>query len=356
LALAGLPATLAAAAIVSMQSGERLLGTISEISDEETLVLESPLLGQLKLPRSQIASVEQTPEPEPEPASAEPAPAEPAPPKPEVASATPPAPAPPPEKVEPEPAPEPTEPPPPEPTPTTEKVLKVARELKAPESWKGNLRVGLNLSEGDKRWSETFLRGNLVIDPKQSRNFYRFNGSYTYRETERNNGDTFVSTDRYDANFTYRRDLNERWFLQNSVGGRVDHIKGIDRELQELVGLGYRIKPSPKFELLFGAGGGIEDFEANRDDTRTGLNPVANAFQELTWRPFDRASIVQEFNYFINPEEQEQYNYLLRASFRYRITDLFGVEISFDKNFDNDVGNGNAQDDTRWRHALIVYF
>ena len=74
------------------------------------------------------------------------------------------------------------------------------RDLKAPDSWKGNLSVGMNLSQGDSKWTETFLKGNLVIDPKESRNYYRFTGSYTYRETERG-GSTVKSTDRYDANF-----------------------------------------------------------------------------------------------------------------------------------------------------------
>ena len=38
------------------------------------------------------------------------------------------------------------------------------------------------------------------------------------------------------------------------------------------------------------------------------------------------------------------------------MTDLLGVEFSYNKSFDNDVGNGNAQDDTQWRNALVIYF
>jgi putative salt-induced outer membrane protein YdiY len=234
--------------------------------------------------------------------------------------------------------------------------LERLRDYKAPEEWSSNLRLGVNLSTGDSKWTETFIRANLVVDPPQSRNFYRYGGSYTLRETEKNDGSTVVSTDRYDANFTYRRDVSEAWFLQNSIGGRADRVKGIDRELQELVGLGYRLTTSDKLEVLVGGGGGVEDFQTQTIDTRTGINPVANVFQELTWRPFEKASLVQEFNYFVNPDDAGQFNYLLRASFRYRITDLLGIEFSFDKNFDNDVGNGRAQDDTRVRNAVIVYF
>jgi len=145
-------------------------------------------------------------------------------------------------------------------------------------------------------------------------------------------------------------------FLQNSIGGRVDEIKGINHEVQEMVGLGFRAQPVEKMEFILGGGGGIEDFDPDYDDSRSGLNPVANVFQELTWHPFEKMTLAQEFNYFLNPNDEEQYNYVLTASFRYRLTDLLGFEISFDKNFDNDVGNGNVKDDSRWRNAIIVYF
>lgn len=321
-------------AIVSMQSGERLIGEISPKSDATRLVLESPLLGEITLPREQIVSIQRD-VPADEIAASEPG-------EPASAEAV--------ESADAKPATILSE--------GADEVPFLAKLLayKAPEDWKGNLRLGLNLSTGDTKWTETFMQANLVVDPSQSPNYYRYVGSYTLRETEKNDGTTVVSTDRYDANFTYRRDISEAWFLQNSIGGRVDRIKGIDRELQELIGLGFRLNPTEKVEFLIGGGGGVEDFQTQNIDTRTGFNPVANFFQELTWRPFEKASLVQEFNYFVNPDVADQFNYVLRAAFRYRITDLLGIEFSFDKNFDNDVGNGNAQDDTRLRNAVIVYF
>lgn len=324
-----------AAAVVSMQTGERLIGEISSQSDSAYLVLESPLLGELTLPRDQIASIEKEPPSEAPEVAAESSS--------EVSGSESGAAGAPPSALAGTEAPAPG-------------WLERARDFKAPEDWTGNLRLGINLSSGDSKWTETFMKANLVVDPPEAPHFFRYGGSYTLRETEKNDGSTVVSTDRADANFTYRRDVSESWFLQNSLGGRVDRVKGIDRELQELVGLGYRLTPSERLEFLVGGGGGVEDFQTDAVDTRAGIHPVANFFQEFTWRPFEKASLVQEFNYFVNPRDAQQYNYLIRAAFRYRITDLFGVEFSFDKNFDNDVGNGNARDDTRLRNAVIVYF
>ena len=318
------------AAVISMESGERLIGQITEKSDSTTVVLQSALLGEISLPRDQISGIESTrPTNTPKPAvtadNGAPAAA-----STESAEAG--------------------------PKPSNKSLLQKVRELSAPDDWEGNLQLGLSLSRGDRRWAESFAKGNLVIDPKQSPNYYRYAGSYTLRETEKSDGTEVVSTDRYDANFTFRRDFSERWFFQNSLAGRVDRIKGIDRELQESVGVGYRIRPSEKIELLVGGGGGVEDLRTEFEDTRTGLNPIASIFQELTWQPLEKVRLTQEFNYFVNPEEAEQYNYILRASLRYRLTDLLGLELSFNKNFDNDVGDGNQRDDTRLRNAVIVYF
>lgn len=331
--------------IVTMKSGERLIGEVAAASNESTLILNSPLLGELSLPKADILKQEK-----------------------QVVDAT-----------------EPSQPAPPK--AITGKDLSLSEEeiahdqkeylfdklakLQTPDSWSGSLRFGLDLGSGNSKWRQIHSNGTLIIDPEQSPNYFRFTGSYTYRTTDRKVlvtteteagavtetvTETVKSVDRYDGNFTYRRDLSGPFFLQNSLGGRVDQIKGINHEVQELVGLGIRLEPTENMELIMGGGGGVEEFDPEFEDTRSGVHPVANFFQEFTWRPFEKVTVAQEFNYFVNPEDNQQYNYVLSASFRYRLTDLLGFEVSYDQNFDNDVGNGNVQDDSRWRNAIIVYF
>lgn len=326
----------AAPEIVSLTSGERLVGEVLPQSNEQTLVLKSDLLGEVKLPRGQIVTIEPQPAKAPAPAAVVTAPAPkaaPVAPAPQVTAK---------EIVEEEQA-----------------IIDRVRELKAPDSWKGNLRMGMNISGGDRKYTETALRGKLEIKEKGSPNFYRFSGSYTYRETERTNGSSYTSTDRYDGTFVYRRDVgdtNRNWFIQNALGGRVDQVKGIDHEYQDTIGLGYKLKPIEKFEILFGGGGGVEDYQTAFNDPREGVNTVMNVFQEFTWRPLTRTSVIQKFNYYWNPEVSSQYNYVLTAALRVRLTDLLGLEFSYNRNYDNDIGNGNPKDDAVWRNALVVYF
>lgn len=332
-----LPVSLRAALqVVSLNSGERLVGEILPQSNEQIVVLRSALLGEVSLPRARIVKIEPKPA-APVVAAAKLLPQSEAP-APQLAAAA-------------TDAAKQTE------VAEEERVLDKLANIKTPDSWNGNLRIGLNLSQGDRKWTETDLRGNLEIQEKGSADFYRLNGTYTYSETEKSDGDTYKSTDRYDGTFTYRRSVADTLFLQNSVGVRVDQIKGIDREIQELVGLGYKYKqPSGKLEFLVGGGGGVEDYQVDFADNRAGLNTVMNVFQELTWRPLQRTSVVQKFNYYWNPEASEQFNYVLTAALSIRLTDLFGLEFSFNRNFDNDIGNGESKDDSQWRNALVVYF
>ena len=320
-ALASANATLS---VVALDTGEQLIGEILKQSSTITVIIRSPLLGEVEVPRARVISIRAK---DSKPALVKSSSAEKSTPKKAEKLAI-----------------------------NEESIIETLLDLRAPDYWSGNLRLGINLSQGDRKWQETYARGKLEIDPKQSPNFYRFTGSYTYRQTERTNGDDYKSTDKYDAEFIYRRSFFKNWFTQNGLGYRADRVKGIDREVQVGAGIGYQYKPSSRFKFILGGGGGVEESEADFEDTRAGLSPFANIFQEATWRPLKRTSVVQKFSYYWNPEDPDQFNYVLTAAVRVRLTELLGFEFSYSKSFDNDVGNRNAQDDAQWRNALVFYF
>lgn len=340
--------------LLLLSSGERLVGEVLPKSDEQTVYVKSALLGEVQIPRVSVVKMEpavaaqtapsvlvaeaapsvEAPEPGARETVTSPkavAPIEPG----EAASVA---------FAEMEEAIEPS-------------FFKKLWGLQTPESWNGNLRVGMNLSRGDSRWTETYTRGKLDIRPNEGPSLYRFTGSYTYRETENKNGDKYKSQDKYDAAGLYRRSFdNNNWFVQNTLAYRADQLKGIDREVSNLLGLGYTFKPLEKMQFNVGATGGVEDYQTDFDDTRSGVNGVVSVFEELSWSPFEKTSLVHSFNFFQNPEDSDQYNYVLKAAIRYRMTDLLGFEFSYNQDFDNDTGAGNTRDDTRWLNALIVYF
>jgi len=320
-ALASANATLS---VVALDTGEQLIGEILTQSSTITVIIRSPLLGEVKVPRARIISIRAQDSKPPLVKSSFAAKGKP-------------------KKAE-------------ESAIDEETLLETLLDLKAPGYWSGNMRLGINLSQGDRKWEETYARGKLEIDPKQSPSFYRLSGSYTYRQSERANGDEYKSTDKYNAEFIYRRSFFENWFTQNSLGYRADRVKGIDREVQVSAGIGYQYKPSNRFKFLLGGGAGVEELDANFGDSRADSSPFANIFQEATWRPFKRTSVVQKFSYYWNPKDSNEFNYVLTAAVRVRFTDLLGFEFSYNKSFDNDLGNSKAKDDAQWRNALVFYF
>jgi putative salt-induced outer membrane protein YdiY len=310
--------------VVALDTGEQVIGDILTQSSTIAVIIRSPLLGEVKVPRARVVSIrakDSKPALIKSSSSAEGKH----------------------KKAE-------------ESAINEETLLETLLDLKAPGYWSGNMRLGINLSQGDRKWQETYAKGKLEIDPKQSPNFYRLSGSYTYRQSERANGDAYKSTDKYNAEFTYRRSFFENWFTQNALGYRADRVKGIDREVQVSAGIGYQYKPSNRFKFLLGGGVGVEKLDAKFGDSRADSSPFTNIFQEATWRPFKRTSVVQQFSYYWNPKDSNQFNYVLTAAVRVRFTELLGFEFSYNKSFDNDLGNSKAKDDTQWRNALVFYF
>ena len=331
-------------AVVSLDTGERIQGTILPGSTDSVLLVKSDLLGQVSVPRTRVLKIDNAP-----PAGARST---------AVASAAKPAPQPPVAKKPGAPQPAPAQ--------VAEKTAakesgdrwftfpEVPELPEFPENWQGNVRFGVNVSNGDTKWSETNIRGRLEITEEPR--YYRVAGSYVYRENERADGSTFKSIDRYDANAIFRYSLNDEWFAQNSLAARADQRKKIDLELQDTVGVGYRYKPGKEFEFILGGGGGYEYVEAERIEQEKEFLPVLNIFQELTWRPWKRATLVQSFNYFWNPEDPGDYNYVWSSALRFRLNHTLGFELAFDRSFDNEIGPRDVQDEAIWRNAIIVYF
>ncbi len=335
--------------LIEMDTGERLIGEVLPKSSDLTLYIQSGLLGEIALPRARVIQVKSAPAVDSELSTVASKPNEKAP----IALKTEET-----ERLSEITVTDKLEPPMLAQTqaPTEIGLSDYLLGLRAPDSWSGNARVGINISTGDSQWVQTYLRGKLEVRPKGKSRLYRYTGSYTYQENEKSNGEKFRSQDKYDLTMLYRQSFKNNWFIQNTAKLRVDQKKGIDRDLSNLVGFGYGFRPIPKIEFNVGGAGGIADYQSNNSSSRNGKETNLSVFEELVWKPLKRTSLVHRFNYFWNPDDHNQYNYVLKTALQIRVTDLLGFEFSYNKSYDNDTGNGNDKDDTRWLNALILFF
>lgn len=346
--------------LIEMDTGEQLIGEVLPKSSDSTLYLRSSLLGEIALPRSRILHVKvasevtsslSVAETSSKGKASEPTASVAAPKKDPIVKKK--------EAIHP-PAKatvvDKSEPPMLAKTPTEIGLFDYLLGLSAPDSWSGNARVGINISTGDSQWTQTYLRGKLEVRPKGKSRLYRYTGSYTYQENEKSTGKKFRSQDKYDLSMLFRQSFKNNWFIQNSTQFRVDQKKGIDRDLSNLIGVGYGFRPIPKVEFNLGGAGGIADYQSNNTNGRNGNETNLSVFEELVWKPLKRTSLVHRFNYYWNPDDRDQYNYVLQTALRIRVTDLLGFEFSHNKSYDSDTGSRNNKDDTRWLNALILFF
>ena len=225
--------------------------------------------------------------------------------------------------------------------------------IDAPKSWNGNFKLGMNLSFGDREYTHTYLRGNVKVRQEGSPHLFQLSGEYNFRETEQANGTQHISQDRHNVNFIYRWFFTQRWFFQNATSYRTDKLKGIDNELQNIVGYGYRTTFFDDLELLIGSGVGFQDRSIIGLAEESPF--ILNVFQELNWKPTKRVKFKQTLNFFQNPSEMDIYNYKITLGVKYRFTDLLGFEMRYFMDFDNGITE-NIKKDTRFENALIFYF
>ena len=130
-------------------------------------------------------------------------------------------------------------------------------------------------------------------------------------------------------------------------------MKGIDSELQNVLGLGYRKKFYDTLELLIGSGIGFQDRSIVGLSGET--SSIVSVFQELNWKPVERIKLKQTLSFSQNPNDLDTYNYEFILGFNYRLTDLLGFEMRYLMDFDNGITE-NVKEDSRFQNALIFYF
>ena len=202
---------------------------------------------------------------------------------------------------------------------------------------------------------KNYFNYSMVVEQLKTEGwqYFQLSGEYNYRETKQSNGKHYVSQDLYHINFIYRWFYSESWFFQNATNYRTDKLKGIDNELQNILGYGYRTTFFDTLELLVGAGVGFQDRSI------VGLSEespvILNVFQELNWQPLKRIKLNQTLNFFQNPQEMDIYNYEFILGINYRLTDLVGFEMRYFMDFDNGITE-SIKKDTRFQNAFIFYF
>ena len=203
------------------------------------------------------------------------------------------------------------------------------------ENWSRQFEFGMNLQSGRRDKFDYNARFN--IRRRIENNDFRFEARRYFGESDQGK-----TTDRLYSNFRWRRDLSPGVFYQTDTLYSSDAIKEIDVNLEQTLGLGYRLLNQKALKVSTGAGLSGRYREDNVDNGNT--NYLLDAFQDLDYRLGSRLRFTQEFRIALPPDERSEYEYEFQAGIVSKVTDSLHLSIRYQLEYDRSLPEDRRED------------
>jgi len=304
---------------VTLQTGETLVGTVVE-QTEQAVVLEHPVLGPLMIPAEQVSAVTVGDAAPTEAPADAPAPAE------AAVQAEPEAP-----PAAPTPAPPPTG----------------FRKLLA--EWDNSISLGVSGSQGNT--DDVSLRAQFQSRKETETDRWTVDLRYYFEQEE---GDTS------DNNFI--GDLVKDWLFQDSpwllfAKGRYeyDQFEQWKHRVSGFGGVGYTWFKQEDFEFNTRLGGGVTREFSGQEETR----PEALIAAELViWKPTEAQSVTASTTLFPDLGDFAEFRWVTTAEWRIAINQADGmsVRLGIENEYESEVASGSEHNDLKYYGALSLDF
>lgn len=234
----------------------------------------------------------------------------------------------------------------------------------APERWKGKVELGSVQQSG--RTDTLSYNARAEAEKKARRHTLRANARALY--AEQNNR---ISADRHDASFRWRYDLSKRTFSQAHTTYYRDEVIQIQVNLEQNLGVGFRVLDQPRQVVNVGVGATAQYREW--DAGTNGWAPYAELFQDYTFRINDRITFTQDAVAQYSPSDRaynipnrtapttlspDQQNYKVRfnSTLQGKVTERVSVNLRFEFELDNAIQLEDARQTQRITTSLGYAF
>ncbi len=286
--LTGLPAWGADKVTITLRNGDRISGEVSS-EDDERVVVESPSLGKLRIPKTDISKREMV-----VPPAAALAPTN----APAAVAATP----------APKPAPAVSAPAPVAAIKTNAPVFFLtgwAPHWLQPftTNWHGNVQLGMDLGFGTSDRQNFYVNASATHSWNRLRNFADFHSAYGLVNKQQ-------AADRSDGSLKTETDLDEkrRIYAYNQGGAGYDVIGQLELEFHEGVGMGYKIVQRPKLTVNTELGVQYESLDYLTSPDRSYMS--LRFGENLTWNVLEKLNITQRLS--VSPDVGDFGTYRIR--------------------------------------------
>ena len=259
-----------------------------------------------------------------------------------------------------------------DPTPPTTQAAPAATAVaepkdKAPaakERWQSIAESGLSLHSGRNNSTNVHLRFESTF--KRRNNDFRLQSLYAYSKA---NGT--VSQDRTEGSFRWRRKLDALWFAQAQASYLSAKLKGLDHNIEQDLGVGYRLIQTERTTLSLGTGLTWQYREIV--DGGTGNSLFGKVFQDFAFKISPRLELGEELTANYSPSSRgirvlssgavqhidtdvTNYTVALKTFLRGKITETFSLALRYEYEFDNTYVDGSTKADQRITTSLGYTF
>lgn len=233
---------------------------------------------------------------------------------------------------------------------------KASNSVKPPDSpWKGKLEFGFQQQSGRSDTTQLSIRGDA--EKKAGDDTLRLEARALYSEQYE-----ATTSDRYDALFRWRHELSPKIFGQLQSSYTKDRVKRIDHNVEQNVGVGYRVLQRERHQGSVGVGATAQYRDA--DGVESGMTYLGEVFQDYVYKLNGRLTFTQGGSIVYSPDERTRYavsgstvypmdegatNYRLRfnAALQGNVTEKVSLNLRFEYEFDNAILDPKAKTDQR---------
>jgi len=316
LAIAVLSSLRLSADVVVLKNGDTLSGTVLEES-ATSVVLQSPVLGELILPKGEVASVTRKGE----------------------------------DAVEEETAEETVEPAEHQPG-ITERVWEEITSTLFPEGFTGEILIAYDYSESSDIQSGTKL--GLKGTYEQGKHTLSGDIFYAYTRKKDAGGNVSKPTDRYGFNAAYEYDIQEPYFLRASDNFVIDRVKKLDPQNDLNLLAGWRAIDEEKMSLDLAAGPGVRYQKTSSSSGQ--WDPLITFNQSAFYQLNSSVRFDELINYSVDPTDTGSYSLLFEVAAAIRLTNFAEPKIIYRNSYDSTVGAGGIKREQSLLVALAVPF
>jgi len=222
--------------------------------------------------------------------------------------------------------------------------------------WKRQMEVGYAQQSGAKEKQDLSIR--LQFDGKEGANTFRG----TARMLQSEVGGVTV-TERQEADFRWRYDINKRLFAQALTNYAEDIVRKVDLSLEQQLGGGYRLVDSKRHKANIGLGAVVQYLERVNANDQTAL--LGSVFQDYAYQWNSQVKLVQDSSFMFsdsgalnvkggvsNAPAAGSYRMKFNTGIQSKVTSNMSLNVRFEYDYDNSIEDSRLRVDQRLTTSL----